>query len=117
MIENVIDLPAELNFTLATLTQGNILEKRDVIVKDRGLANQISLQATDASRSTGLNEASRIDGICQSGRVFKTSLLIWIANQVRAGGYVTTSKISNCRGRACGRRSWRQDETRGAAFA
>ena len=106
MIENVIDLPAELNFTLATLTQGNILEKRDVIVKDRGLANQVSLQATDASRSARLNKASRIDGVCQSGNILKSSLRIWIASNIRARGYITTSEVRDRRGCASGRRSW-----------
>jgi hypothetical protein len=58
-IENVVHLPAQLN--LALLTNGDVLEERQVIIEDRGQAQIISRRVTNLSEGSGKGKAARID--------------------------------------------------------
>jgi len=55
MVEDVVDLPAELK--VALLVDLYVLKERKVVVEDAGHANRISWQVADLSRCPGLRYA------------------------------------------------------------
>jgi hypothetical protein len=52
MVEDVVDLPAQLKFTLL-LSEWNVFEERQIAVEDRGQANVVPGQIPDLTRRPG----------------------------------------------------------------
>ena len=94
MVEDIVNLPAQLNFTL--FAEPDVLEKSYVIIEDRGKAKGVSRHVADLETAR-LAKAGRIDRKGQSGRVFRTNQLVWITEHDRTGIYFTTAKVRNCR--------------------
>src|SRR5258707_14780980 len=61
VIEDIVDFPAELDFT--PLAQLDVLEDGHVVVEDGRLTHEVSRHVADQARRPGLAEAGRINRI------------------------------------------------------
>ena len=61
VVEDIVNLPAKLNFT--SLTKFDVFENRDVIIEDRGLTQEVSGQVADKSGASWLAEARGINSV------------------------------------------------------
>ena len=65
MVENVVDLPAQLQRTF--LAELEILEEREIVVEDRRHSHRVAWHVADLSRSSRLRKTSNIESSRRSG--------------------------------------------------
>src|SRR5437667_12090948 len=95
MVEDVVDLPPKLN--LALFTQPDVLEERNIIVKDGRQTEDISLKRPNAPGRPRLHKTRGIDGVCQSRGVHRAGCLVRIANEIGTRVYIAAGKVRDAR--------------------
>src|SRR5437899_3018030 len=95
MVKDVVDLPPKLK--LALFTQPDVLEERNIIVKDRRQTEDISLQRTNAPGRTRFRKAGGIDCIYLTRGVRRAGCLVGIADEIGTRVYVAACKIRDAR--------------------
>ncbi len=82
MVEYIVYFPAQLD--LAPLTQANVFEERQIIVKDRGHPNEIPPHVADVSQPGRVGETADINHVGHSRRICARNSFHRITNYFRS---------------------------------
>ncbi len=81
MVENVVDLPTQLQRTILTAHR-NVLEQRHVVVEDRRHAQRVSRRVADVAQTRRPRKTIHVDDVRRSRRIGAADVSHRIANRV-----------------------------------